>query len=162
MINLKTNRLNVQILEPGEGENKYERFDRTCCVKQVTLDGKYDFMSGSPERLWPERPTGGMGLVSEIKCDDPSVEAGAGGWFPKFGVGLLYNEDGEKYSIHKGYKAELFDIEQKVGESEASFHVLPRECMGYAIDEKRTVRLECNTLTYFYEFKNVGSRPLTL
>ena len=162
MIILKTDRLTVKMLEPGEGTNSLERFDHTCYVDQVTLDGKYDFLTGEPEGLLSHRLTGGHGLVSELKCDELGIEAGEGAWFPKFGVGLLYNENGGKFTFREPYKMEPFDVTWKATDSEAVFEMAPRECMGYALREKRTVKAEGNTVTFLYEYENVGEKALSL
>lgn len=162
MIILKSDRLAVTMLEPGEGTNSLERFDRSAYIEQVTLDGKYDFCSGEPGELLPHRLTGGKGLVSEIKCDLLGEEAGKNAWFPKFGVGLLYNESGEKFTFRDPYKMDPFEVKWTATDSEARFNVLPRECMGYALDEKRVVKVEDNTITISYEFTNVGQKALEL
>ncbi len=162
MFYLKNDRLTVKILEPGEGTNSLERFDRTAYIEQVTLDGRYDFCTGEPEGLLRHRLTGGKGLVSEIKCDALGEEAGVGGWFPKFGVGLLYNEEGGPFKFQIPYKVEPFEVKIDAKEDEAVFEVLPRECMGYALHEKRTVKLDGSTITISYEYSNVGEKALEL
>ncbi len=162
MFYLKSDRLSARVWEPGEGTNNLERFDRSCYVDELTLDGKYQFLTGEPGELLPHRLTGGKGLVSEIKADELGVEAGKGGWFPKFGVGLLKNETGEKFSFRSPYEMKPFEVEVEKGKDWASFHVLPELCMGYALDEKRDLRLSGNTLTIVYHFKNVGEKSLSL
>lgn len=162
MFYLKNDRLTVKILEPGEGTNNLERFSRSAYIEQVTLDDKYDFCTGEPGELLAHRLTGGKGLVSEVKCDALGEEAGKNAWFPKFGVGLLYNETGENFTFRDPYKMEPFQINWSASETQADFEVLPRECMGYALSEKRSVKLDGNTITISYEFTNVGEKALEL
>ncbi len=162
MLTIKNDRLTVSMLEPGEGTNSLERFDRSAYIYSVVLDGKFEFCSGEPEGLLDHRLTGGKGLVSEIKCDAAAEEAGVGGWFPKFGVGLLRNEQGGRFDFRTPYEMQPFEVEYSADGDEAVFETLPRECMGYALREKRRVKLEGNTLTISYQFTNEGEKPLEL
>ena len=162
MIKLKNNRLEVIMLEPNEGPNQKERFDRSAYITDIILDGKYSFCSSEPGELLSHRMTGGYGLVSEIKCDDLGCEAGCKAWFPKFGVGLLYNESGKKYDFMLSYEQDSYDVSWVATELSAEFEIFPKKCMGYALREKRNVKINNNVLVIEYSYTNEGEKALNL
>jgi hypothetical protein len=161
MITLKSDRLQVEIANPGEGRNTTVRFDRAGFITRVCLDGKHEFCTVEPDNL--SHPcSGGAGLCSEIKDGDIWSETAIGEDCPKFGVGLLTKPTEEKYKFFAKYDTKPFDIKITAGESEAVFETAPVSCMGYALRQKKTVTVSGNTVTVKYEYENVGEKSLAL
>ena len=65
MIYLKSDRLEVQLLYPGEGYVE-SRFDWSGIIKQVILDGRHTFLSEESEEMTFNK-TGGIGLISSFE-----------------------------------------------------------------------------------------------
>lgn len=161
MINLNSDRLYVEICEPGEGRNTTVRFDRAGFITRVSLDGKHEFCTVEPDNL--SHPcSGGAGLCSEIKDENIWSETVVGKKCPKFGVGLLTKPDDNKYEFYKKYETEPFEIEFESDGTTAVFCTEPKACMGYALRQRKTVAVAGNILTVTYEYENVGEKPLTL
>lgn len=162
MITLKTNRLRVEILEPGEGRNQTVRFDRAGFISRVTLDGKHEFCTVEPDNL--SHPcSGGAGLCSEIKDDNIWDEVPVGKQCPKFGVGLLEKPSGESYKFfEKSYRKEFFQISWEASGSRAVFRTEPKPCMGRALRQTKAVTLDGNSINILYTFENTGEKRLNL
>lgn len=161
MIELKSNRLLVEIPYPGEGINRTTRFSRAAFIQQVTLDGRHRFCNLEPVRAYLPR-SGGAGLCSEIKANSLIEEAKVGGYFPKFGVGLLKKPDEEPYSFRRNYECRPFRVDVEADGATAVFETEAYPCLGYALRDRRTVTAEDNTLTVRYEFENCGEKALEL
>ncbi|MGM9522270.1 MAG: hypothetical protein ACI3VB_07325 [Oscillospiraceae bacterium] len=160
MITLKSDRLLVEIAEPGISPNTTIRFDRAAFITQVTLDGKHTFCTFEPNK--PELPrTGGFGICSEIKADTIQ-DSPVGGQFHKFGVGLFIKPDEEPYSFRRTYQCEPYEVSYSATDTEAVFVTNTPVCFGYALNLRKTVSVSGNTLRIQYEYENTGSKPLVL
>jgi hypothetical protein len=156
---LESDRLKVEIAEPGVVPNTSTRFDRAGFVTQVTLDGRHQFCSREPDNL-PHASTGGAGLCNEFRFGEPSLEAPMGTQFPKFGVGLLTKDLDGRYVFHHKYRCDPFPISVDARESIALFDTAPVECMGYAVHGTKKLDVAANELTMTMTVENVGQRPI--
>lgn len=156
---IRSERLTVEIAEPGIPPNTTTRFDRAGFITQVTLDGTHRFCSREPDNL-PHPSSGGVGLCSEFRCAEPTLEAPLGAQFPKFGVGLLTKTLEGRYVFHYKYPCEPFAISVEVGDTFVRFDTAPKECMGYAAHLTKVVMVAGNELTMTMTFENVGRRPI--
>ena len=95
---LKNQRLEVTIRLPGS-QPESERFDSSCVVEQVLLDGEHTFCQ--PEQKIASRVTcWGFGLNAEFDMNDVARKARKGELFPKPGVGLMTQiEDNRPYDL---------------------------------------------------------------
>ncbi len=156
---IASDRLRVEIAEPGVSPNTTTRFDRAGFVTQVTLDGKHQFCSREPDNL--SHPcSGGYGLCSEFRFNEPALEAPMGGQFPKLGVGLLTKTLEGRYVFHHQYPCEPFDVSFEATESAAVFDTAPKECLGYAVHNTKKVEVAANALIMTMTVENVGARPI--
>ena len=159
MIILKSNRLRVEIAEPGERPNDTFRFDRAGYITEVVLDQSMRFCASEPQNL-VHPCSGGRGLCSEFTADY-SGEAAEGEYYPKLGVGLIRREDGERYVFHRRYEdVQPFPVDVQANRTSAHFATGAVECMGYALTCERTVRVDENRLVMEAEVKNVGQRVI--
>lgn len=158
MIYLNTDRLRVEICEPHESPNDTFRFDRAGFISEVTLDGHSRFCAEEPNNL-SHPSSGGRGFCSEIQCD-VSAEAAVGEYFPKFGIGLLKKTDEEPYCFHKKYEARLFPVTVKHTETTAEFRTEAVTCMGYALEESRTIEVKDNQLKLTVCLTNTGTKAV--
>ena len=161
MITLKSNRLRVEIAENGEEPNTTFRFDRAGFISDIILDGSTWFCASEPRNLI--HPTsGGRGLCSEYQCD-VSQEAQIGGYFPKFGVGLIRKEADEKYIFHKQYAdVKPFHVDVKAASDNAVFTTQDEPCMGYALLCAKTIKVHDNSLQMDMEVKNTGEKNIEI
>lgn len=159
MFMLNSDRLRVEIAEPGEAPNDKTRFDRAAYISDVVLDGGMHFGASEPRNLI--HPTsGGRGFCSELRYD-VSRNAGIGEFFPKFGVGLIRKEADEKYIFHKTYQEICpFAVDYRHTDREALFVMDPAPCMGYAMKTVRRVSVEGNKMTLETETENTGEKDL--
>ena len=156
---IQSDRLTVEIAEPGLPPNTTTRFDRAGFVTQVTLDGKHRFCSREPDNL-PHPSSGGCGLCSEFRSAEPALEAPMGAQFPKFGIGLLTKTLEGPYVFHHKYPCEPFAISVEATASTVAFDTAPKECLGYAAHLTKVLSVASNELTMTMTFENVGRRPI--
>jgi hypothetical protein len=156
---LESDRLKVEIAEPGVEPNTTTRFDRAGFVTQVTLDGRHQFCSREPDNL-PHPPTGGAGLCSEFRSSEPALEAPMGTQFPKVGVGLLTKDLDGRYVFHHRYPCDPFPVSVDAGKTVALFDTPPVECMGYAVHGTKKLDVAANELTMTITVENVGQRSI--
>ena len=161
MITIKSNRLRVDIAEPGEAPNTTHRFDRAGFITDVILDGSTWYCASEPGNL-DHPPTGGRGLCNEYHFD-VSEEAEIGGYFPKLGIGLFQKEGDEKYIRFKRYKnVKLFPVSFKAAPDSVVFTTEPEICMGYAVSRNKVVKVYDNCLQVETEVKNTGEKEMTI
>jgi hypothetical protein len=156
---LESDRLKVEIAEPGVFPNTTTRFDRAGFVTQVTLDGGHQFCTREPDNV-PHPPTGGVRLCSEYRSGEPVLEAPMGAQFPKIGVGLLTKDLDGRYVHHHRYPCVPFPISFDAGKSVALFDTAPVECMGYAVHSTKKLEVTASELTMTMMVENVGRRPI--
>ena len=161
MLYLKNERLYVEIPDPGEMPNHTFRFDRAGFISQVVLDGKCYFCTSEPKIL-AHPSSGGRGICSELICDC-DLEFSPGEYFPKFGIGLLKKDDDKPYLFHKKYEEKPFVIHvDREGDDRVVFTTEPMPCGGYALAQKKTVRLQDNTIVMTHELENTGEKHISL
>lgn len=157
---LKSNRLTVRVMDPEYAARLTSRFDPTCFITEVVLDKSVYFCASEPHNM-PVPSSGGRGLCSEFSFDVFS-EAEIGEWVPKLGVGLLKKEDNEGFVFYKKYEKQPFIYEMTdLYAGGISFKTLPRECLGYAVETSRTLKVEENILLMTVSLKNVGTKDIT-
>ncbi len=164
MICLKSDRLEVHVLEPGEGANKTLRFNRAGFVSEVILDGKTYYCASEPNCLW-HACSGGRGFCSDYLMD-VSSEAEIGEWFPKLGVGLLKKFEDDQYWIFKKYECKdvaptFKSWTDENGRSFVQFKTVTPQCLGYGLEETRTVCVYDNCMKFDVEIKNIGVKTIS-
>lgn len=161
MFNLRSNRLRVEISEPGENPNISLRFDHAGYISDVVLDGGYHFCASEPKNL--AHPSSmGRGLCNEW-CFDVSAEAKIGEYFPKFGVGLIRKEADEKYIFHRAYEdVKYFPVTYSHTEDTATFLTEAVPCLGYAMRHTKTITVRDNTITMVIRAENVGEKSIQM
>ncbi|MDR1204880.1 MAG: hypothetical protein LBL26_05280 [Peptococcaceae bacterium] len=159
MITLHSDRLRVELPEPGERPNDRTRFERAAYISEVVLDGAIQFAANEPKNL-AHPPTGGRGLCCECRTDY-SASAEIGGYFPKFGVGLIRKTDDQPFIFHRRYdNVQMFPIRYDHSEDTATFVTEPISCMGYALRTQKTVRVRGNVLTVDAAAENLGEKDI--
>jgi len=160
MIRIASDRIAVDILEPGSEIYRRTRFDWTGFVTQVTLDDAHTFCV--PESFEAGVGTGGIGLCNEFGTNTPVGydDAKPGDMFPKIGIGLLTRVDDEPYSPFFPYPVEPFPMRVEQTESAATFVVDPVAVRGYAMRLTKRLEAESNQLTIRYRLENVGQKPI--
>ena len=156
---LNNERLSVEIASPGEEPNTTRRFDRAGFVTQVTLDGIHKFCSREPDNL-PHKSSGGYGLCCEYRLPEPAFACPLGGQFPKPGIGLMTKDLEGKFVFHHPYPCLPYEIEVETAPAKAAFHTLPNLCMGYALEQTKTVMLRENRWVMEMSLKNAGKQRL--
>ena len=156
MIMLSSDRLRVEIAEPGEAPNDNRRFAHAGYVTEIVLDNKHRFGASEPHHL-SHPSSGGRGLCCEYLFD-LSGEAKVGEYYPKVGIGLLKKPDDEPYRIYRRYEMKPFPIHYTKTDSKAVFTVEPIPCMGYAFKHEKTVSVEGNAVTISERIENVGEK----
>ena len=161
MYYLNTERLRVELADPAELLPLTTRFDPTGFVSEVILDRSVRFCASEPRNM-KSPSSGGRGLCSEFRFDS-SGEAEIGGYFPKFGVGLLKKVKDEAFCSYRKYEYIPFEhVVEQFGETEILFRTLPMPCLGYAAESTRRVIVEGNCIIMEMGLHNVGERPFTV
>ncbi len=161
MITLSSDRLRVEIAEPGVSPNNKTRFDRAGYISDVILDGGIYFAASEPRNL-VHPCSGGRGFCNEFRFD-ASAEAAIGEYFPKLGVGLIRKEEDKKYIFHRAYKDVLpYPIEYSCTANQAVFVTSPIPCLGYAVRTTKTITVEGNSITTKITLENVGNKEITV
>lgn len=158
MITLENERLRVELPEPGQTPDDTYRFDRAGFISEVVLDGTHHFCASEPLNL-VHPSSGGRGLCCEFKADYSS-EVEDGQYYPKWGIGLL-RKDGP-YCFHRRYKdCTIFPVSYRKEPGKVIFKTEAIPCIGYAMEEEKTVSLDGNCLTLSATVKNVGGKTIT-
>lgn len=159
MIEIRNNRLNVQMLDPGEGYSG-SRFDWNGFITDVVLDGKYVFCAD--ESLVPGEGSGGRGICNEFGIQSPIgyTDAKVGEGFPKIGTGILERTGKEDYDFFKPYPVKPFETDVSRTDAGALFRVKSMECRGYCVSYEKELSLDDNRLTISYRLGNTGGKPI--
>lgn len=161
MITLRSDRLRVELAEPGERPNDGFRFDRAGYISEIVLDGDIYFTASEPKNLM-HPSSGGRGLCCEYAVDYSS-QAEEGEYYPKFGIGLLQKgQEGRYLYYHRYENVREFPISVKVEGSSAVFRTEGIPCLGYELAAQRSVCLNGNCLTVENTVENRGEKPLEL
>lgn len=159
MFSIESDRLRIEIADPGEAEAWTTRFDYTGFITDVVLDRTVHFAASEPRsRKIPS--SGGRGLCSAYRFD-AFPEARVGDWVPRLGVGLVQKTEDQNFQNNKRYPCVPFDREivERTPEKIA-FRTLPRECLGYAAETSRRLWVKDNSLFMAMELRNTGSKPI--
>ena len=159
MLSLRSNRLRVEIAEPGEAPNITTRFDRAGFITDIVLDGIHRFCATEPNNL-SHPPSGGRGLCNEYVFD-VSGDAAVGELFPKLGVGLLKKETPEPYNFAGKYEvSQPFPVSVQTEKNRVVFSTNPIECLGYSVSQIKTVEVIENELSITVSLTNTGHMPI--
>lgn len=143
------------------GEKVYHRFETIGVMAEVLLDGKDVFTE--PEQLDAGRfSCQGVGLCGEYVWDGLGAEARKGEWYPKFGVGLIeQNEDNKPYDMwDASYQYTLFPVTAQFFEDRAVFTQEPIPCRGYAARIVKEIALSGSQIRSTTTVENCGEKPL--
>jgi len=164
MITLKTERLAIQIQEPG-GSYQRSRFDWSGICQQITLDGaaRNGQIFCSQEATKDDPGTEGVGLIDEFGIVTPIgyQEIGVGEWFPKIGVGFLQKTSNELYDFMQDYPIRIvpFKVEQS-GDAKIIFIQESNLVDGWGWKLIKTLCLDGASLTIQYMLENIGEKPI--
>ncbi len=159
MIILSSDRLRVELAQPGECPNDTFRFDRAGYISDIILDHSIHFCASEPRNL--EHPcSGGRGLCCEFKADY-SKEVSVDEYFPKLGIGLFPRGEKPYVFFMKYNNIQEFPVSIETTESSATFQTEPIPCLGIAMAEKKTISVEENMLIMETEVQNSGNRSIS-
>lgn len=158
MLYICSDRLRVEIAQPGEAPNNTSRFDRAGAVTEIILDGTHRFGASEPNNL-PHPSTGGRGLMNAYRLD-ASGEVPVGGQFPRLGVGVLTKPDDKPYHFFAQYKVDPFPVRITQTDDTAVFVTEPVECLGYAVRQVKRVTVRGSKLSMSVRLTNVGQRRI--
>lgn len=160
MLRISSDRLAVEMLEPGSKLYARTRFDWTGFITQVTLDGAHTFCV--PESPRPGEGTGGIGLCNEFGSSAPVGydDARPGDYFPKIGIGLLKRIDDSEYSPFCKYPLQPFPIGVETARSSVTFTVDPVPVRGYAVRFVKVVTADGDRVLVDYTLENVGEKRI--
>lgn len=157
MLYLASDRLRVEIAEPGEYPNNGFRFDRAGFLTEIILDGAHHFCASEPQNL-AHPSSGGRGLCCEYKADySQFVEDGE--FYPKLGIGLIRKEG--PYIFYRKYKElKEYPIDIISGKNYVKFVTQPVECLGYAARMEKIITVEDNLVVMDVVIDNVGEKEI--
>ena len=156
MYTLQSDRLRVDVSEPGVAPNVTTRFDRAGFVEEVVLDGIHRFCASEPRNL-SHKSSGGRGICNEYKCG-ADAKARVGEYFLKPGVGLLLKETDGPYNFANCYKTVPFKIEVSHVENAILFVTPPDPCDGYALRQEKRLEVTGNRLDMRIKLSNEGEK----
>lgn len=160
MIRLNSNRLQIEIAEPGEAPDDTDRFDRSGYITEIVLDKRHRFCASEPNNL-VHPCSGGRGLCNEFVtdlCDQTKI----GEYFPKFGIGLFVKPDDKPYCFHRKYDKREFPIRFEKNDHSVCFITDPIDCQGYALKNTKMLEVNENVLTMTVMVENTGDKALEL
>lgn len=138
MLTLTTDRLRVEISEPGECPNNGFRFDRAAYISEVVLDSERHFCANEPKNLI-HPSSSGRGLCCEYGADY-SNNVSEGKFYPKLGVGLIKKH--APYCFYEKYKdVEEFPIDILQTSNSIEFKTHAIECAGYAMNATKKLTI---------------------
>ena len=153
---LQSDRLRVDVSEPGAPPNTTTRFDRAGFIEEVVLDGVHRFCASEPRNL-SHVSSGGRGICNEYKST-ADAEAPVGGLFMKPGVGLLLKETDEPYKFMNNYSVTPFKIDVSHVENAILFVTHPILCGGYALKQEKRLEVIGNKLDMRIKLTNTGDK----
>jgi len=159
MLEIKSDRLRVELAYPNENPNVTTRFDRAGFITEIILDGVHRFCASEPNNL-SHPSSGGRGLCNEYLFD-VSSEAETGEAFPKLGVGHLKKFEDAQYKFWEKYEVEQYNIQIEEGSDHVRFITEPQLCNGYAISQYKDIFVQDNTLIMQVTVKNEGEKRIS-
>jgi len=157
LIQLKTERLTVEIARPGT-LYRSGRFDWSSIITQVTLDRRHTFCAVEDAN----DPKGGIGLCCEfgMKKAVAYLEAATGEGFLKPGIGILTRNGAEPYSCFVDYAVAPFDVGITLSPDSVTFVAEPQDCRGYAMRLTRRIFVDKNNMRMTVLLENTGRKPI--
>lgn len=162
MNTIGNDRLKVTFRYPPKGE-PYHRFETIGVMEEVLLDGKDVFTE--PEQLDSSRfSCQGVGLCGEYVWNELGTEALKGECFPKFGVGLMeQNENHKPYDMwDASYHYTPFPVTAHFLGDRAVFIQEPLPCRGYAARITKEIALSGNCIFSTTTVENCGEKPISM
>lgn len=159
---IRNSRLKVTFRHPAT-EKYYHRFETIGVMAEVVLDGRDVFCE--PEQLGSARfSCQGVGLCGEYVWDELGAEALKGERYPKFGVGLIeQNEDHKPYDMwDSSYKFTLFPVTARFLGDRAVFTQEPVFCRGYAARIVKEISLSDDCVISTVTLTNCGEKPIAM
>lgn len=158
---LQSERLRVEIAEPGIFPANTFRFDRCGFVTSIKLDEKHEFCTMEPTNL-VHPSTGGVGLCNEYLCSALCDEVKPGEKFVKFGIGAFTRPDEEPYCFFRKYEIEQFPMRYKANDKEVIFYTDPDKNMKDQVEQTKRILVDGSDLVMEVELKNVGEREIVM
>lgn len=158
---IRSERLKVEIAEPGVFPANTSRFDWCGFINSVRLDDTYEFCAAEPTNL-VHPSTGGVGLCNEYLCPEYCDEVSVGEKFIKFGIGLFKKPDKEKYCFYRKYEIDPFQMTWNAKEHEILFYTEPAEGQTAGMRQVKRICVDDNELTMEVEIENTGMRDLEM
>lgn len=162
MNTIRNERLKVTFRYAPE-ETPYHRFETIGVMEEVLLDGKDVFTE--PEQLDSSRRTcQGVGLCGEYVWNELGAEARKGEWYPKFGMGLIeQDEDYKPYDMwDASYRYTPFPVTAQFLGDRAVFVQEPVPCRGYAARITKEIALSGGEIRSTVTVENCGEKPLSM
>lgn len=156
---LSSDRLQVTVAEPGHPPNITSRFDRSCFITSVLLDGQFEFCTREPDNL-SHPSSGGYGLCHEFVASQMCEETVANGYFPKPGIGLMKKKGDAPYYFYEPYEIIPFPVTWKQTSDSAFFYMTAVSMDGYSWEQTRQLSVWENQLTIRTTLKNTGRKKL--
>ncbi|MCL2059708.1 MAG: hypothetical protein FWH01_11760 [Oscillospiraceae bacterium] len=156
MYTLQSDRLRVDVSEPGVAPNTTTRFDRAGFVEEVVLDGIHRFCASEPRNL-SHTSSGGRGICNEYIVTT-AEEAAIGDYFMKPGIGLLLKETDSPYRFMNPYKVDPFTIDVSHVANVIQFVTQPKLCGGYALKQVKRMEVVGNRLDMCVKLENTGEK----
>ena len=156
---LENNGLKAEILTPWSARYSRTRFNHSGFIAGVWLNGrKYT----ETEALTPpKRPSGGMGLCSEYKCEGVETDSAVGDPWLKIGVGVL-TRSREPWNILDEQRTCGLPVSVSCTDDAAFFDCQSPAVNGYAYREIRQIQLRGNMLEQRIELSNTGEKDIAL
>lgn len=158
---LNSDRLKVEIAEPGIFPADTSRFDWCGFITSINLDGAHEFCAAEPTNL-VHPSTGGIGLCNEYLCPDLCTEAEIGEQFVKFGIGLFTKPDKDEYCFFRKYEIQPFQMRWKTDENVAVFCTEPDYSAKESLRQIKRIFVDGNVLSMETEIENTGEREITM
>ena len=158
---LSTDRLTVEIAEPGVFPANTSRFDWTGFVTSIKLDGVYEFCTCEPTNL-VHPSTGGVGLCNEYLCPQLCDAVKPGEKFEKFGIGLFTKPDQEGYCFYRKYEIQPFPMNWKSDRDSVTFVTEPNQSAKNSIRQEKKIRVSGQDLEMQVKIENTGTNTLKM
>lgn len=158
---LNSDRLRVEVAEPGVFPANTSRFDWCGFVTSVNLDGEHEFCTAEPTNLI-HPSTGGIGLCNEYLCPELCAEAEIGERFVKFGIGLFTKPDQDEYCFFRKYEIQPFQMRWETDENMAVFYTEPDYSARDSLRQIKKIFVDGNVLSMETEIENTGEREIVM
>lgn len=158
---ISSDRLVVEIAEPGVFPANTSRFDWCGFITSVKLDGRYEFCASEPTNL-VHPSTGGVGLCNEYLCPSLCNEVQPGEKFVKFGIGLFTRPDWKDYCFYHKYDITPFKTKWEIGRNSAIFYTEPDHSKQDSLKQIKKIMVSGQELSMEVEIENTGHREIAM